>query len=68
MTTDTETPSTFNEYREAYVQMKAERDTLQSVAMAESANRRELAEAVIGYFETGNGLDSIRELAEGMTK
>jgi hypothetical protein len=72
-----ETPATFNEYRAAFAAMKTERDQYFAVAQAEAANRRALAEAVLGYDtghecktieELGDQYDRVIALAEGMTK
>jgi len=65
---DIENPATFTEHRAAYAAMKDARDAWFLAAQDAETKARELAESVLEYFDTGNGLDSIRELAEGIAK
>jgi len=64
---DTENPASFNEYREAYARMKAERDQL-------ARDRKELAEAVLIFSKTTEYPDvdasyaAMIELAQEMIK
>lgn len=70
-----QTPSTLNEYRQAYAELLQSHDAIEATLRAEAMNRRALAEAVMHYNdvpydspESDERLFRMIELAEGMTK